>query len=260
MYISIDVGGTNTRVAGARGLEAPNFVDEPIKRRNMHEFDTDLEFMIDSALKIAQKETIQAIGIGTPGSPNDERTEIVSVKNLSSWIGKPLVSSLSESLGCPVYYENDVVAAAFGEVFYGSNENNFDYIVWGTGVGGARAGSNSSRTEVTVESISWSEQFREWEMSMGGSELSKIYGKQPEEFDDKDWERVKNEFKHNLRAYIATKRPQAIVFGGGLAVRHKDWISEIDKESEISIATTSFEEVGGLVGGLGLIRRSITPG
>ena len=81
MFISIDAGGTNTRVAGTAELANPVFAGEPLRRKNTHDFDNDLAFMVGAALEIADGEPIEAVGIGTPGSPNEDKTEIKSAKN-----------------------------------------------------------------------------------------------------------------------------------------------------------------------------------
>ena len=117
--------------------------------------------MIEAALEIADGEQIEAVGIGTPGFPNDDKTEIKSAKNLSSWAGKPLVASISEGLGgCPVFYDNDVTAAGLGEA-YGHTEGDF-YVIWGTGIGGG--GIRHEDGKPTVEVLNWRTYFGDWEL------------------------------------------------------------------------------------------------
>lgn len=253
MFISIDAGGTNTRVAGTTELVSPVFAGEPLRRKNSHDFYNDLAFMIEAALEIADGEPVEAVGIGTPGSPNEDKTEIKSAKNLSSWAGKPLVTSLSAGLGgCPVFYDNDVTAAGLGEAYYGHAEGDFDYIIWGTGIGGG--GIRHKDNKPRVEVLNWRTYFGDWEMYNGGAELAKKFGKAPEEFSVADWEIVAKDFKRHLVSYLEAHRPKAIVFGGGLAVRHTEMIEEAGLNLGTPIEVTKFGDDSGLMGGFGLIK------
>ncbi len=174
MFISIDVGGTNTRVVGSRSLGKPVFTTKPLRRKKTHNFLDDLDFIVDSALKIAGDDKIEGVGIGAPGSPNENKTKIKSTKNLSSWAGKPLVESISNRLGgCPVFYDNDVCAAALGESYYGNPAGDFDYIIWGTGVGGAT--TNWHNNIPAVAKKDWKSEFENWEAEIAGSELPKKF-------------------------------------------------------------------------------------
>jgi predicted NBD/HSP70 family sugar kinase len=257
MFISIDAGGTNTRVAGTAELANSVFAGEPLRRKNTHDFDNDLAFMVGAALEIADGEPIEAVGIGTPGSPNEDKTEIKSAKNLASWAGKPLVASLSEGLGgCSVFYDNDVTAAGLGEAYYGHTEGDFDYVIWGTGIGGG--GIRHEDDKPTVEVLNWRTYFGDWETDNGGAELAKRFGKAPEDFTIADWEAVAKDFKRHLVSYLETHRPQAIVFGGGLAVRHAQMIEGAGRNLGTTIEVTKFGDDSGLVGGFGLIRSGLT--
>ena len=255
MYISIDAGGTNTRVAGATELGNPTFAGEPLRRKNTHDFENDLHFMVSAALQIADGEPIEAVGIGTPGSPNEDKTEIKSAKNLSSWVNKPLVTSLSEGLSCPVFYDNDVTAVGLGEAYYGQTKGNFDYIIWGTGIGGGTIRYEDTQPNVSV--LNWRKHFGEWESDNGGAELAKTFGKPPEDFTIQEWEVVAETFKKHLQRYLETYRPQAIVFGGGLAVKHTQMLTVAGTALGTKIAVTEFGDDSGLMGGFGLIKRNL---
>lgn len=256
MFISIDAGGTNTRVAGVTELANLIFVGEPLRRKNSHDFENDLAFMIKAALEIANGEQVEAVGIGAPGSPNKDKTEIKSAKNLSSWAGKPLVASLSEGLGgCPIFYDNDVVAAGFGEAYYGLSEGDFDYVIWGTGIGGG--GIRLKEGEATVSVLDWRIYFSDWENDNGGAELAKRFGKVPEDFTIADWDVVAEDFERHLAHYLETQRPKAMIFGGGLAVRHAQMIQEAGRNLGVQVGVTKFGDASGLMGGFGLIRNGL---
>ena len=256
MYISVDVGGTNTRVAGALDIDNPAFESTPLRRRNTHNFENDIEFIITSALRIAGNDRVQAVGIGTPGSPNDDKTKMKSARNLRSWEDKPLVSTLRGALDCEVFYDNDVVAASLAEVYYGQGLGDFDYLIWGTGVGGAEVHRTSSTPEIKI--LNWQEHFSDWERSVGGKEIASFFGKPPEEFTIADWEVVSTRFHEHLRRFISANQPKAVIFGGGLAVTHAKLIEKAGQYLGVKIGVTKFGEDSGLMGGFGLIKRGTT--
>lgn len=55
-------------------------------------------------------------------------------------------------------------------------------------------------------------------------------------------------------SYLETHRPKAIVFGGGLAVRHAQMIEEAGQSLGTQVDVTKFGDDSGLMGGFGLIR------
>lgn len=255
MYTSIDVGGTNTRVATAYELDNPIFSGEPIRRKNTHIFNNDIGFIIDAALELADGKLIKAVGVGTPGMPNKAKTRIASAKNLPNWVDEPLVDSLSEGLNCPVYYDNDVTAAVLGEAYYGHTVGKFDYVIWGTGVGGGAVSYEQLKPTVSIPN--WREHFAEWENDCGGAELAKAYGKPPELFTSDDWHEIAAKFELHLKTYIENRKPKAIVFGGGLAIKHAQMLLDMGEDMNVEIAVTEFGDDSGLYGGFGLIKNGL---
>jgi predicted NBD/HSP70 family sugar kinase len=255
MYIAIDAGGTSTRVAASPELANPTHLAEPLRRRNTHDFDNDIGFMIESALTLADDQQIEAVGIGTPGSPNKDFTEIASARNLEAWVNKPLLKTLSERLDCPVFYENDGVVAAWGEAYYGSTTGSYDYLIWGTGIGGSRVKHGYNKPH--VEKIDWDENFKDWEADCGGNALAAAFGKSPEELNQEEWEAVTRKFEQGLTGYINKNNPSAIVFGGGLALKHADVLLNSSKKLGLSIKVTKFGADSGLMGGFGFIRSKL---
>lgn len=255
MHVSIDVGGTNTRVAGASDLLNPVFRSEPLRRKNAHDFELDLKFMVEAALRLADGEPIEAVGIGTPGSPNEDKSGIKSAQNLSSWVGMPLVSSLSTELDCQVFYDNDGVAAGLGEAHYGQTKGNFDYLIWGTGIGGAAIRHIDSIP--MVSGLNWQEYFANWENDCGGAKIAEAFGKPPEELTATEWELISRDFNQHLKTFVDLRKPETIVFAGGLAVRHTDMVKSAGKNLGTQINVTEFGDDSGLMGGFALIRRGL---
>jgi hypothetical protein len=257
MFISIDVGGTNSRIAAFDNLKGTQMLGTPIERRNTHVYSDDLAFLINSARRFSALGSINAVGICTPGTSNEAKTELISAKNLTSWVKNPLVIPLSQSLDCPVYLENDAVAAGIGESYYGTNNSGaFHYLIWGTGIGGVTI--NDLNGDIQSAKINWSKNFKKWELDCGGAEIEKEFGKKPENFTNSEWLIIRLRMRQHLEWYIQANSPASVVFGGGIAVKHSELIERSYPSRATKVEVTKFGENSGLIGALGVIRRSFT--
>ena len=151
MRVGIDLGGTNIAAA---------LVDSDgtiLKRTSIHS-DTSggAKTIIDGLLEVSGillRDTGEAplsIGIGVPGTVNDDAGEIVFTPNL------PLRSinvtrELKKRFGCPVWLGNDANCAALGEMIAGGAKGAQDvvFITLGTGVGGGLILEGRLRTGIS---------------------------------------------------------------------------------------------------------------
>lgn len=86
------------------------------------------------------KYNIQAVGISTAGQVDSSKGEIIFASdNLPDYTGTKLSEEIKYATGLESYVENDVNAAALGELWKGSGigHENFVCMTIGTGVGGA---------------------------------------------------------------------------------------------------------------------------
>lgn len=259
MYIAVDVGGTNTRVVGSQSLDKPIFVGEPVRRRNSKDYDADLAFIVEAARNIGG-DSIDALGIGVVGTLNDSKTSIVTSNNNPEWISKPFVAELRRQLGCPVFAENDAVAAGLGEAQYSETTGDFAYIVWGTGVGGLvieHKGSVLHVNDINSPYERWKYYFGEWEQDCGGSKLAMTHKKQPEDFTNTEWAAVFTKFTQHAEVFVGMMRPKAIVFAGGLSIRHKQELAALSDVLGIPCRASSFDNDSGLYGGFALIKTGL---
>jgi glucokinase len=82
---------------------------------------------------------LEGIGVGSPGSVNDDKGTVSSAKNLSDWGGTfDLREALEGELGAPVSLGNDVDLAVDAEFEVGAAKayQSLLGVFWGTGVGG----------------------------------------------------------------------------------------------------------------------------
>lgn len=83
---------------------------------------------------------IGSVGISTAGQVNTEKGEVVfASENLPGYSGAKLSETINRKTGLECYVENDVNAAALGEMWKGAGQNldTFVCIALGTGIGGA---------------------------------------------------------------------------------------------------------------------------
>jgi len=141
VYIGIDLGGTNVQI-GATSDEFKLLAGTKRKTRAEEGMDSVLDRVcdgIDEACRGAgiAVSDVAAIGIGAPGAVDPFEGVVLEAVNLR-WNDVPLAAILSKRLKVPVYLDNDVNVAVYGENRLGSGKN-FDNLlgVWvGTGIGG----------------------------------------------------------------------------------------------------------------------------
>jgi glucokinase len=141
-YISVDVGGTQIRVAvypetGTQALR--------IKKVATVGEGTPLERLITTIhAQLSPDETVKAIGICVPGPVDAEKGVISFCANLEGWDNLPMRDILQAEFNVPVVIGNDANLAALGEWKYGAGRGhkNVVYFTVSTGVGGGVVADN----------------------------------------------------------------------------------------------------------------------
>ncbi len=137
MYIAIDVGGTQLRVA-----VYPQGEIHPLKQKRIPtqaNNQTPLERLINLIAELwPSGDSVRAIGIAVPGWVNPQMGVIHQCPNIPGWEKLPLVSILEKRFGVPVKLGNDANMAAVGEWRYGAarSHHNIVYLTISTGIGG----------------------------------------------------------------------------------------------------------------------------
>ena len=139
-YCGIDLGGTNIK-AGIVDGEGKLLNKVSIKtraERAMEEIIHDMGQLALDAIKDAGLEVkdIEAIGIGSPGTPDNDEGLLVYSSNLP-FNKAPMRKLIREVVDLPVYIDNDANCAAMAEAVAGAGKGAKDSvtITLGTGVG-----------------------------------------------------------------------------------------------------------------------------
>jgi glucokinase len=211
--------------------------------------------MIDYAGSIGQ--TVQAIGVGTPGNVNLETGWLMgSTPNFKSWSNINIKSELGSKVNLPVYADNDANLMALGEARFGAGKGyrNIICVTVGTGIGGgfiingelyrgsAYAGAEFGHSLVEVDGIEcrcgsngclemyasatamlrdFSQFAREINFTPTGNEINMAYlfelRDQGNEAAKKAIERGIYFLGRALAGSINIFNPEAIIIGGGVA-------------------------------------------
>ena len=141
LALGIDLGGTNIQ-AGVINEFGEVLGRAKIKTDADSGFDSVMDRIAAAARDACEDanvpmSAIHTAGLGVPGPIDPEKGVVIEAVNLR-WNDAPVVMALSDRLGVPVYADNDVNVAVYGEWRAGIGEETPNMLgVWvGTGVGG----------------------------------------------------------------------------------------------------------------------------
>ena len=137
MYIAVDVGGTNMRVA-LMDLEGDGHIVRLASHRVPQDYDEGIHKLIGHISELAQDQPVEGIAACFPGII-DENDMVTTANNLPDWAMKPIKGTLEAHFSMPVRLLHDAQGAAVGEALYGAGRGaeRFVYFIWGTGIGAA---------------------------------------------------------------------------------------------------------------------------
>ena len=134
-YCGIDLGGTNIKagIVDGEGKLLNKLSIKTLAERSMEEIIHDMGKLASDAIKDAGLEVkdIECIGIGSPGTPDNEEGLLVYSSNLP-FNKAPMRKLIREVVDLPVYIDNDANCAAMAEA---KGAKDSVTITLGTGVG-----------------------------------------------------------------------------------------------------------------------------
>jgi glucokinase len=197
------------------------------------DFASGIELLAHDLQELAAGYNIVGVGGGFPGLVEPITGTIVAIDNLPEWAGHPIKQRLSELTGWPVFLYHDVAAAAAGEAYHGQGrtKDDFVFLIWGTGFGGARVEKLLGRLHLTSFEAGHYNADPQGEkcscghigcpeLWIGGGNLSKRLGKNLAEVPDTDpvWDTVVTIAARNVANVHAFHPSPLMVFGGGMVV------------------------------------------
>ncbi len=220
MYILLDIGGTNTRIAFSKTGEK---IDEIVRLKTLSNFDDALR-EVEMLIKERLEGSILGVGVGIAGPLDKEHTKTVNAPNLPLWNDKPLKLRLEEITQAPVVLDNDCVLAGIGEAQYGAGKGDsiVVYMTISTGVGGARI--VNGMPDVSAHGFEPGHQILvvngeniSLEKLVSGTALEKRYGKKAEDIEDERvWQEVVRYLSVGLNNTLVYWSPDKIVLGGSV--------------------------------------------
>jgi glucokinase len=273
MYVSLDIGGTTTRIAFSKNFA--DFIDV-IKYPTPDDFNEFVNELNNHLL--SSSEEIKAISLGIAGIINRKKQHILKCPNI------PFIENLSPfdlihdvkrtnqiqtrnlTLSkTKIYLENDASLAALAEATVGPGKSykRVAYITASTGIGGSLITDKEiAQTTYNLEPghhfINYSQTFgRTWEDIASGTSFTKRFGIKPDNTNDQNiWNHYVNYFASGLHNISLLWRPDIIIIGGSIAkksdyflVKLQEKLNETLGETRPEIKISGLGDDNGLIGG-----------
>lgn len=138
-HIAVDFGGTHLRFAAVDGelrhlKVVPSRAELPREQLRAHFLDALAAYLDETGLR----GTAASINVAIAGQIDHRAGVVRASPNVPAWAGAPLKAWIAERFGLPAYVDNDVRAAALGELASPAllGTRNLVCLYWGTGIGG----------------------------------------------------------------------------------------------------------------------------
>lgn len=264
MYILIDIGGTNTRIA--RSDDRETFGD-PVIFPTPPNFDEWFSVAITEIDTLRNHGQISKIAMGMAGTFSNDKSTIHSSPHLPQWNGVNLKDKLGGWFNCDAILENDTAIVGLGEALFGAGKG-YDiavYITISTGVGGVRivdgkVDRNKFGFEMGHQIINADGQ--ELEYYLAGSSHEKRFKMPSKDIKDKKFWKEVSYYAGILTANTTMYWSPAIIIFGGPVSNDINW-KEAEKvakkftpmyETLPVIARSELGNLGGLYGAMAMCK------
>ncbi|AHH03852.1 Glucokinase [Borrelia nietonii YOR] len=246
-YVSIDVGGTNTKYSLADS--GGNFLDKHEVKSGTTP-DEQVGILVDIINSYKREEDVKGVAICMPGFV-DPKGIVIRVNAIKGFTNYPLKEKLETLTGINVEIENDANCVALAEKFKGNaiHSNNFIALTLGTGIGAGifmngkllrgysfmsgevgfmitRGLGNNIPFNCRWESIASVAALRKRVSQRLGMEFDEVSGEYVFDLADGGNVHAKNEIEHFFETLsfgifnlIFILNPEKILIGGGISSR-----------------------------------------
>lgn len=276
MYISIDFGNTNTRVASSLDLNSFNNIRKFRTSMNLEE---QKSFLNEAIKDVSNNLEVSFIGMGIHGMINKSSKKFVKMPNYSSLDGKKFTELFDNKYDLSrIFVENDATVAGLAEAQNGAGKNYsvVTYLTISTGIGGARiidkkidnSGCFEPGHHIIVKDgkLNTNSGIKgDFEVYASGYFFEDNYGVDSEKCEDINlWEEYASYLAIGIHNVINMWSPDIVILGGGLGYNQFDnfypHLMENLKKTEFvkipPIVKSKFGDDAGLYGALSLIKRS----
>lgn len=235
MYIAVDVGGTNMRVA-LIDLDGGEKIVKVESHPVSQDFSIGITELMDCIADISAGVKIEGIGACFPGII-DKNDRITTANNLPDWAQKPVKEPLQERFKVQVKLVHDVQAPALGEAMFGAarGRDRFVFIIWGTGVGAGDI-KKIDENRYFMFSFENGHQIMDWdgkpcncgqrgcpEVYLGGDMLRDYFGRDMSEVPDDDpgWDFIVKKAAQTFLNTLIFHPVDLFVFSGGVITKRQ---------------------------------------
>ncbi len=277
MYISIDIGKSNTRVASSKDLRVVHKIEKfPTPEDLMT-----AKFAIKEAVfKVSDAETVKYACLGIPGIIDKVNGVFYKLSVYEELNGQPYQALLQDCIQGPeVFIENDAFLGGYGEAVSGSGKefNIVAFLTLSTGVGGAR---------IPFKEVDQSYYYMEpghqiivengrvdpvcgqagcLQAYCSGTAFEAIYNVKPQNCsDDKIWNEFSGHLASGIINVISMWSPEVVVIGGGVSEKfdffYPGLIDSLNKQNFFplpEIRKAAFGDESGIHGGFAYISKFI---
>ena len=275
MYLGIDIGGTTARISVFASLN-------DVAEYGRQEFTVGTSFERDMTrlvtmckhLSFKYNEDIKGVGLAVAGKVNPLRSHLTGAGNLSHWVGEPVGHLLASQLDCKVVLGNDAEAAALAEATYGrGQEDDFWFVIWGTGVGGCLV-RHINGTPVALPGELGHQQVKPsssltcgcgqagcLEAFAGGAGIENRTHMSAQDLTPAQWDEVLGWMRIGVHNVVAAQPVPLVVFGGGVANKQRQLLEPLEAQLKQSlhvvdaprVELSAFGESAGTIGALALL-------
>jgi glucokinase len=268
MFISIDIGGTNTRVASSKNLRDIDATETFPSQRDLEE---EKKLLAQAINKLVGENKLDAIALGVAGIVDRENCFIHQSPNYKTLDQINIKDLLSSFNNVPLFCGNDSEIACLGEAILGAGSafKNIAYLSLGTGVGGDfienKQLSNPARLfEPGHQIVDLGSEIADGfgvkgslETFISGESFKKRYKIQPHECkDEKIWFEYGQHVGLGIHNMTMLWAPECVVIGGGMSKYFDKFIGGtqefLSKSTFVNlpkILQAEFGQGSGIVGG-----------
>jgi glucokinase len=227
MFISIDIGGTNTRVASSKDLVSLHKVE---RFKSSNDLNAEKKLLKQAILAVAADSKIDFISLGVPGVVDKTAQVFTKVPSYPDLNDKPfnfLIDAYFRNV--PMVVENDAALAGLAESMMGAGKDfkSVSYLTLSTGVGGVhidkplkdfKPKAYEPGHQIIIQNGRYNDrcgQFGCLEAYVSGSSFEQVYKVKPENCADEIvWDDFSRHLASGIINVLAMWNPEVIVFGG----------------------------------------------